>query len=748
MPNIAHIMTISRREVRETLSDWRVIAPMLLLTLLLPQLLAFAAGRTVDFIATEGLAVRLISFTILLVGFIPSSFALITALESFVGERERNTLESLLAMPLADTEIYLGKLISSLFTPLLASLIAMLIFVGLLLGFMPELYFEVINISRFSLLLLLVIAMAFVMVTGAVVISAHITSIRAANLMSSFILVPMAAVMQLAAILIINDLWTELWLVAAALGVCTIFLIRVGMRTFNREELLAREHTQGQIRSPQRRSRPITWPQLRHPVLIITRRELIEVLSDWRVLLPFFVLTFGLPAALVAGTDIAIAFLEDPGLLARLIPFAALLVGFVPSSFALITAIESFVGERERNTLESLLAMPISDRQLYVGKLIAALIVPLLGSLAAMFFFLALIRGFYPILYVGGQIPMLLPLLTLMIIAINMLLVAGAVILSSHASSVRAATLMASVVLIPSAVALQLQALIFIAQRYELLWYFLGVFLVAAIALIRSGLISFNREEILSREYEELSMRRILNTFSLLVREQHPAGTPLSAYSGSAFALGHFYRHEFPAILRELRLPLLCALIAAAAGLMLGVNIGLGARLPGFASLFDELLENLGNVPNPSPGLAAAIFANNIRVSILSNIFSAISFGIFAFLVPFIAFGQVSLASTRLFYAGGSWFSLDPSSPLQFLVAYVLPHGLIELPTFILSTALGLRIGAALLAPPPGTSAGYNLLWALATYVKVWTFVLLPLIALAALVEGLVTPQIILWLYA
>lgn len=747
MPSITHIMAVSRREVRETLSDWRVIAPMFLLTLLLPQLLAFAAGRTVDFIAAEGLAVRLISFTILLVGFIPASFALITALESFVGERERNTLEALLAMPLADSEIYLGKLISSLFTPLLASLIAMLIFVGLLLGFMPELYFEVINLSRFSLLLLLVIAMAFVMVTGAVVISAHITSIRAANLMSSFILVPMAGVMQLAAILIINDLWSELWLVAAALGICTILLLRVGMRTFNREELLAREHMQGQLRSAQGRSRTTTWLQLRNPVLIITRRELIEVLSDWRVLLPFFVLTFGLPAALVAGTDIAILFLEDPGLLARLIPFAALLVGFVPSSFALITAIESFVGERERNTLESLLAMPISDRQLYAGKLIAALIVPLLGSLAAMLFFLALIRGFYPLLYLQGQIATLLPLLILMIIAINMLLVAGAVIMSSHTSSVRAATLMASAVLIPSAVALQLQSLLFIAQRYDLLWYFLGVFIVVAIALIRSGLISFNREAILSREYEELSLRRMLNTFAMLVREQHPAGTPFSAYSGRAFSLGYFYRREFPAILRELRLPLLCALIAAASGLMLGLNIGLGARLPGFASLFDQLLENLGNVPKPSPGLAAAIFANNIRVSLLSNLLSVISFGIFAFMVPFIAFGQVALASARLAYAGGSWFSLDPASPLQFIVAYVLPHGLIELPTFMLSTALGLRIGAALLAPPPGSSAGYNLLWALATYVKVWTFVLLPLIALAALIEGLVTPRIILWLY-
>jgi uncharacterized membrane protein SpoIIM required for sporulation len=96
---------------------------------------------------------------------------------------------------------------------------------------------------------------------------------------------------------------------------------------------------------------------------------------------------------------------------------------------------------------------------------------------------------------------------------------------------------------------------------------------------------------------------------------------------------------------------------------------------------------------------------------------------------------------------GGSWVALGADSPLQFLIAYVLPHGIVELPTFILSAALGLRIGAALLAPPPGFTAGQNLLWALANFAKIWLLVLLPLVALASLIEGLISPLVIRFFY-
>ncbi|MCX7792251.1 MAG: ABC transporter permease subunit, partial [Chloroflexaceae bacterium] len=449
------IMIIVRREARELLGDWRIVTPILLLALVLPLLLVAAAGRIVGFLEDAGFAARLIPFGALLVGFLPASFSLIAALESFVGERERNSLETLLAMPLSDAELYLGKFLAALLTPLVASLAAMQIYVALLLGFMPELYFGMMTLPRLLLLILLVCCMALVMVSGAVVISAHISTVRAANLMSSFILVPMAGVMQLAAFWIINERWSQLWLIAAALGVLAVVLVRAGMRTFSREELLSREHRQGQWRPMRQRSAARRAP-VAPPALVIARRELAETLSDWRVLLPLGLLTLGLPAALVAATGWALRFVASAEVLGRLVPFVGLLVGFVPASFALITAIESFVGERERNSLEALLAMPLNDRQLYTGKLLAALLAPLAGSLAAMVVFLALVRLAHPALYAAGMTPEVLAQITLMLVAICVLMVAGAVVISTHTGSVRAATLLASGVLLPTAVAVQL----------------------------------------------------------------------------------------------------------------------------------------------------------------------------------------------------------------------------------------------------------------------------------------------------
>ncbi|NWF81063.1 MAG: stage II sporulation protein M [Chloroflexi bacterium] len=748
--NTGHVLAIMRRELRELLSDWRIVTPIVLLSLVLPQLLVAAAGRMVGFLDDASLAERLVPFGALLVGFLPASFSLIAALESFVGERERNSLESLLAMPLADSELYLGKLSAALLAPLTSSLLAMLVYTGLLLGFLPELYFAEMTLPRLLLLILLVGCMALVMVSGAVVISTHITTVRAANLMSSFIMVPMAAVMQLVALLIINRHWPQLWLVAAWLGVLAVVLVRSGMRSFSREELLSREQRQGQVPwqhglAAARRRLVGRFPQLdlRTPALVIARRELAEVLGDWRVLLPLGTLAVGLPAALVAGAGWALDVVGDAPVLGRLTPFAALLVGFVPASFALITAIESFVGERERNSLEALLAMPLDDQQLYAGKLLAALLVPLTGSLLALGVFLGLVRLVHPALYALGVQPAVLLQVVLMVTVINLLMVAGAVVISAHTGSVRAATLLASAVLVPTAVAIQLQALLFIARRYDVLWYALAALAVIALALIRSGMAGFNREQILSREHEDLSLALLWARFRLFVREYRPAGVAPAAYDGLPFSLRRFYRVEFPALLGDLRLPLVCALLAVVAGLALGWATGAGAR---FQPL-EPLLDGLGATPAPSPWLALMIAANNLRVALLSNLLSALSFGLFAFLVPFVAFAQVGFVAGALTARGGSWLALGPASPLQFLLAYVLPHGLIELPAFVLSAALGLRIGAALLAAPPGFSVGQNLLWSLASFVKVWLLVLLPLVTLAAAVEGLITPLIIRALY-
>src|SRR4028119_2426655 len=120
------------------------------------------------------------------------------------------------------------------------------------------------------------------------------------------------------------------------------------------------------------------------PIQAVARREMRDNLTDWRMMFPILILTFVVPILILTAALYAIDFIGDMGTVARMIPLGLLLAGFLPASFSLITALESFVGEKERNTLESLLAMPMSDSELYLGKLTAALLPPLVSAMIAM----------------------------------------------------------------------------------------------------------------------------------------------------------------------------------------------------------------------------------------------------------------------------------------------------------------------------------------------------------------------------
>lgn len=471
----------------------------------------------------------------------------------------------------------------------------------------------------------------------------------------------------------------------------------------------------------------------------ITRREVNDTLTDWRILLPIIILVFILPLLLTSAARSVVDVVGDEGSIVRIIPFVMLLMGFIPSSFSLIAALESFVGERERNSLEALLSMPISDQSLYLGKLLSSLMMPLLSSCAAVVVFALSLGLRDPELFNKGLNAGIITLILLLIVAKALVMVAGAVIISSHTNSVRAANLLASFVLLPTASIVQLEALLIIAERWDVLWLSLALLLVMAAALIRTGLGSFNREEILSREHEQLNLGRIGASFRAFFAEYHPAGTPLDSYRGLPFSPSRFYRSELGPLLREYRLPLLVSLLACVGGALAG---------PYFGAFYDRIgltAERVGLQPDPTLGILTGVL-NSMR-TLFTGMLSTLSFGLFALLVPIFAFAGPSYVVSGLVEAGGSWGSLGAASPLQFIIAYVLPHGLLEYPAAVIGTAIGLRVGASVMAPPKGFSVGQNLLWSLAQFFKIWLLVVVPLYLAAGLVQQLITTRIVAWLY-
>jgi uncharacterized membrane protein SpoIIM required for sporulation len=98
-------------------------------------------------------------------------------------------------------------------------------------------------------LLMVTLAQALVMVAGATIVSSQTKTLRSANVMASFIIIPMSGVIQAESLLIISRLEWVLWAVAAMLAVIALLLLRLGIIGFNRENILAKES-----RPPNRRA--------------------------------------------------------------------------------------------------------------------------------------------------------------------------------------------------------------------------------------------------------------------------------------------------------------------------------------------------------------------------------------------------------------------------------------------------------------------------------------------------------------
>jgi uncharacterized membrane protein SpoIIM required for sporulation len=505
---------------------------------------------------------------------------------------------------------------------------------------------------------------------------------------------------------------------------------------------MAIDSTSRPISGPGRFSMRTTW--------IIARRELRDTFRDWRIILPILVLTLGFPWLANWTAQSAVEFVGGYGaniVGERFIPFLLMVVGFFPISFSLVIALETFVGEKERRSIEPLLSMPISDLELYLGKTISAIIPPLLGSVLGISVYLL---GLY--LSLGYTPP---PELFVQIFMLNivsaLVMVSGAVVVSSQTTSVRAANLLASFIIVPMALLIQGESVVMFWGNYDGLWVLLVGLLVVMVILVRMGVKTFNREEILGREIDELNLRRsfrMLGHFFI----QAPRGMTLAQPKDSATEtsrrsllhwLGRVYRRDLPYLLRRHWMPVAVVL------LMLFAAAGIGwtyvnkyplpegiVALDGLSATDFESVPDLGFLPSLT---TQDIFGHNVRALLLAGLAAVISLGVLAVLMLMVPIILVAFIAGHVAWVG--------YSPLVFLGAFIVPHGIFEIPAAVVATAFALRIGVSVTAPREGLTVGEGLLLAIADFLKVFLFLVLPLLLIAAFVEANVTPRVVLWAF-
>jgi uncharacterized membrane protein SpoIIM required for sporulation len=234
------VWLIAGRELRDQVRDWRIILPVIGLTVFFPFLMNFTAKAALNFATKYGtplIGERFVPFLLMVVGFFPITVSLVIALEAFVGEKERGTIEPLLTSPLKDWQLYLGKLTAAVSAPLVTAYLGITVYLlGLVANGVP-----LPDLNRLAQTIVLTSVQAVLMVSAAIVISTQATSVRAANLMSSFVVIPVAMLIQGESILLFWGTNQILWLAVIAVASLSALLVRVGVAHFQREVLLGRE---------------------------------------------------------------------------------------------------------------------------------------------------------------------------------------------------------------------------------------------------------------------------------------------------------------------------------------------------------------------------------------------------------------------------------------------------------------------------------------------------------------------------
>jgi uncharacterized membrane protein SpoIIM required for sporulation len=308
-------------------------------------------------------------------------------------------------------------------------------------------------------------------------------------------------------------------------------------------------------------------------------------------------------------------------------------------------------------------------------------------------------------------------------------MVSGAVVVSSQTTSVRAANLLASFIIIPMALLIQGESIIMFWARYNVLWWaIIGQLLIAGL-LLRTGIAHFNREELLGRELDTLNLRWSWRTFK-------------SAFWGQSRSLVGWYQNELADTLRSMAIPIGMIALAFAAAVWIGAGQArlfvLPAELLDWRQLDQGFLQGLEGIQFFSVAGVGTVWLHNLRVVALATVLGIFSFGVLAVIVlmlPFIIIGyfMANMANVGL-------------NPIVFITALVLPHGILEIPAIILAGAAILHLGATFAAPAHGQAIGEAWLRSLADWAKVMLGLVLPLLLGAALLEVLLTPRLAVWI--
>lgn len=242
--DLQNVWTIARKDLkifrtRRTVLYSTVIFPIVL-SVGLPLVIKNVVDKSgaVPTTVLTGLLDSFAFFFMILAAVLPTAIASY----SIVGEKVQKSMEPLLATPVRDSEILLGKMISSILPPLLSIYTGLVVFMVLMDRFTSPVlgydYFP--NWIMGIVALLLVPAALLLSVEVSVILSSRLNDVRGVQQTGGLMVLPFAAIYVGSEVGIITIDTTNLLYIAGVIIVVDVVLFAVTRATFKREEILTR----------------------------------------------------------------------------------------------------------------------------------------------------------------------------------------------------------------------------------------------------------------------------------------------------------------------------------------------------------------------------------------------------------------------------------------------------------------------------------------------------------------------------
>ncbi|KON27908.1 hypothetical protein AC481_03215 [miscellaneous Crenarchaeota group archaeon SMTZ-80] len=266
-------LLVFKKDWREIRRNWQVILPIIIVPLLLSVLLPIfimlmpalsdmpgSASEDLSLLIENlpthikdeliGISNKQASIYVISLYFfapffliIPLMASSVIASDSFAGEKERKTVEALLATPLSDSELFLGKTLVSFITSMMVTIISFIIY-STVVNTISFLVFDGKLLLPNLVWILLVFGVAPTLALASigltVLISVRVKGFREAQQISVVLILPILMLIfgQIFGAIIFGPILISMLIIV--LGVIDLLTFKLGVKLFNREEILSR----------------------------------------------------------------------------------------------------------------------------------------------------------------------------------------------------------------------------------------------------------------------------------------------------------------------------------------------------------------------------------------------------------------------------------------------------------------------------------------------------------------------------